>query len=153
MGWPETLCPKCAFSPIPAGAAKCPRCNEVFAFNPLYLRAQKERNKGLDFEATLRGALTGAVSAHPGPAAAVLALGAALWLVRGAGMFVDLKEPTWLFGLAAFELCGATVLMANIGPAKGFAQLLALVHIGVAFFLGAAVSPHTLGSVGFRRAT
>ncbi len=149
MAGPETLCPKCAFSPIPAGAEKCPRCNEVFAFNPLYKRAQRmmvDKHKGLDFEATLRGALTGAVSAHPGPAAAVLGLCSALWLVRGAGLFVDLKEPQWLFGLAAFELCAATVLMANIGPAKGFAQLIAAVHIGVAFVLGAATSPHTIAS-------
>lgn len=146
---PETLCPKCAFSPIPAGAEKCPRCNEVFAFNPLYKRAQKmmvDKRVGLDFEATLRGALTGAVSAHPAPAATVLGLGAALWLIRGAGLLVDLREPTWLFVLAAFELCAATVLMANIGPAKLFALVIAAVHIAVAFILGAPASPHTLAS-------
>ena len=146
---PQTLCPKCAFSPIAPGAEKCPRCNEIFAFNPLYKRAQKmmiDPREGLDFEATLRGALTGAVSAHPGPAAAVLGLGAALWLIRAAGLFVDLREPAWLFALAAFELCAATVLMANIGPAKLFAQAVALAHIAAAFVLGAALSAHTLAS-------
>ncbi len=149
MGAPETLCPKCAFSPIPQGAEKCPRCNDVFAFNPLYKRAQAmmvDKRVGLDFEATLRGALTGAVSAHPGPAAAVLAMAAALWLIRAAGLFVDLREPAWLFVLAAFELCAATVLMANIGPAKHFAQAVAVAHIIAAFVLGAPQSPHTLAS-------
>jgi hypothetical protein len=149
MASPETLCPKCAFSPIPQGAEKCPRCNEVFAFNPLYMRAQKmmvDQRKGLDFEATLRGGLTGAVSAHPAPAATVLALGAALWLIRAAGLFVDLREPSWLFALAAFELCAATVLMANIGPAKLFAQAVAVAHIVAALMLGATLSPHTLAS-------
>ncbi len=149
MPSPETLCPKCAFSPIPQGAEKCPRCNEVFAFNPLYKRAQAmmvDKRVGLDFEATLRGALTGAVSAHPGPAAAVLAMGAVLWLIRAAGLFVDLREPSWLFALAAFELCAATVLMANIGPAKLFAQLVSVAHIIAAFVLGAPMSPHTLAS-------
>ena len=149
MASPETLCPKCAFSPIPQGAEKCPRCNEVFAFNPLYKRAQRmmvDPQKGLDFEATLRGSLTGAVSAHPAPAAAVLALGAALWLVRAAGLFVDLREPSWLFALAAAELGAATVLMANIGPAKGFAQVVAVAHVIAAFVLGAPQSPHTLAS-------
>ena len=149
MANPETLCPKCAFSPIPAGAEKCPRCNEVFAFNPLYKRAQRlmvDKREGLDFEATLRGALTGALSAHPAPAAAVLAHGAALWLIRAAGLFVDLREPSWLFALAALELVAATVLMANIGPARLFAQAVAVAHLAAAFVLGAAHSPHTLAS-------
>ncbi len=149
MANPETLCPKCAFSPIPRGAEKCPRCNEVFAFNPLYKRTQRlmvDPQQGLDFEATLRGSLTGAVSAHPAPAATVLALGAALWLVRAAGLFVELHEPSWLFALAALELVAATVLMANIGPAKGFAQVVAVAHVIAAFALGAPLSPHTLAS-------
>ena len=67
MASPQTLCPKCAFSPIAQGAEKCPRCNEVFAFNPLYKRAQRlmvDKQRGLDFEATLRGGLTGAVHAE-----------------------------------------------------------------------------------------
>lgn len=149
MANPETLCPKCSFSPIPPGAEQCPRCHEVFAFNPLYLRSKKvmvDEQQGLDFEATLMGGLTGAVSAHPAPAATVLALGAALWLIRAAGLIIDLREPTWLFGLAAAELVGATVLMANIGPAVLFAQGLGVVHLAAAFILGAPQSPHTLAS-------
>ena len=149
MATPETLCPKCGFTPIPDRAEVCPKCGEVFSFNPLHKAAQRKaigKLEPLDFEATLRGGLTGAVSANPGPAAAVLALGAVIWLIRAAGLLVDLREPSWLFWLAGAELVAATFLMANIGPASFVAQLVGAAHIAVAFVITAdqPLSLHTL---------
>jgi hypothetical protein len=127
----------------------CPRCGEVFSFNPLYKAAQRQginRLEAIDMEATLRGGLTGAVSANPGPAAAVLGLCAVFWLVRAAGLLVDLREPTWLFWIAGAELAAATFLMANIGPAPLFAQLVAAAHIAAGFIVsgGQPLALHTL---------
>lgn len=138
MASPETLCPKCGFTPIPERAEACPKCGDVFSFNPLYKAAQRRmigKHEALDYESTTRGGLTGAVSANPGPAAAVLTLAAAIWLIRGAGLLVALREPAWLFWLAGAELVAATFLMANLGPAALFAQAVAGLHVAVAFVL------------------
>ncbi len=138
MATPETLCPKCGFTPIPDRAEVCPKCAEVFSFNPLYKAAQRKmigKYEALEVTATLRGGLTGAVSANPGPAAAVLALGAVLWLIRGAGLLVDLREPSWVFWVAGLQLGAATFLMANLGPASLMAQFAGAVQIAASFFV------------------
>ena len=105
------------------------------------------KEEGLDYEATLLGGLTGAVSANPEPAAGVLALAALLWLVRGAGLLSELREPSWLFGVAAVQLIAATALMANLGPATFLAQLVALAQVAISFLLpGEPTAPYTLCS-------
>lgn len=141
MAKAETLCPKCGFSPIPEGTEKCPRCGENFAFHPLYKAAQRKmlgKLDAIDTEATLMGGLTGAVTAHPSPAAGVMALCALLWLVRASGLVVDLGDPVWLFALAAADLGAASMLMATVGPARSLVQALAVVQIAVAVLLAPA---------------
>jgi hypothetical protein len=98
---PETLCPKCGHSPIPAGSEACPACGEPFSFLPMYQRAQrqrvdKRREADVDMEQTVFGGnLTGEVTAHPGPMAAVFFVGAVAWFLRVGGVVGELREPLW----------------------------------------------------------
>jgi ribosomal protein S27AE len=127
----QTLCPSCGHSPIPDGAETCPKCGEPFAF----LATHKKRDLVENETTTLGGALTGEVTAHPGAAAAVFALGAVLWFLRAGGVIADYGEPVWTYALVLVDLVLATVLMVNLGPAKLLAQIAALLQLGVAAFL------------------
>ncbi len=78
-----------------------------------------------DDDATVFGGdlVTSAVSAHPGPAAAVLLASAAAWFLRAAGLLGTLEDPQWTYGLVVLDAVLALVLVLNRGPAKGLAQL------------------------------
>jgi len=138
---PETLCPKCGHSPIPEGAEACPACGEPFGFLPMYQRAQRQRvdktrEADVDLEQTVFGGnLTGEVTAHPGPIAAVFFVGAVAWFLRAGGVVGDLKDPPWAYGLVAVELVLGVVLLLNLGPAKLLAQAGMLLQLGAAGFL------------------
>src|SRR5437899_8034598 len=107
---PQTLCPKCGLSPVPDGAEECPRCGEIFSFLPKYKRPVRSYVGGKDPEDTLSaesttfgGNLTGAVSARPGPAAAVMAMGAVIWFLRVGGVIADLGDPIWAYGIVGVD--------------------------------------------------
>jgi len=137
---PETLCPSCGHSPIPHGAESCPRCHEPFDFLQMYkrgqrLRVDKQRDRD-DGEATVFGGnLTGAVSAHPGPIAAVFFLGAVGWFLRAGGVLGQLNDPLWTYGLVVLNLALGLVLLINLGPAKLLAQLGMVLQLAVAGLL------------------
>ncbi|MCP3138472.1 zinc ribbon domain-containing protein [Pyxidicoccus xibeiensis] len=79
----------------------------------------------VDDDATVFGGdlVTSAVSAHPGPAAAVLLAGAVAWFVRAGGMLGTLSDPPWTYGLVFLDAVLALVLVLNRGPAKTLVQL------------------------------
>lgn len=136
----KTLCPACGHSPIPDGAEVCPRCGEPFTFLQMHKKGQRvfvdKQRDSIEVEATtFGGALTGEVTAHPGAAAAVFALGAVLWFLRAGGVVADYAEPLWTYGLVGLDLVLATVLMVNLGPAKLLAQVGSLLQLGLCVFL------------------
>lgn len=141
---PETLCPKCGHSPIPAGAEACPACGEPFSFLPMYQRAQrqrvdKRREADVDMEQTVFGGnLTGEVTAHLGPIAAVFFVGAVAWFLRVGGVVGDLREPLWAYGLVVLDLVLGVVLLLNLGPAQLLAQGGMLLQLGAAVVLARA---------------
>lgn len=135
----KTLCPNCGYSPIPRGASECPSCEEPFDFLQTH---KKGRNKFVDKNdsgegemTTFGGGLTGAVSAHPWPAAIVIALGAVGWFFRAAGLFTP-ADPPWTYGLVGLSLIAALLLVINAGPAKMIAQGTALALLVSALYLG-----------------
>ncbi|MBZ4400518.1 zinc ribbon domain-containing protein [Myxococcus sp. AS-1-15] len=125
---PQTLCPSCGHSPIPRGASACPACGEPFDHLQSYKKVGRTRldrlGDAVDDEATVFGGdlVTSAVSAHPGPVAAVLGAGAAAWFLRAGGVLGSLQDPAWTYGLVALDLVLALVLVLNRGPVKGIAQ-------------------------------
>jgi hypothetical protein len=152
---PETLCPNCGHSPIPRGAESCPKCREPFDFLQMYKRGQRQRvDKQRDHddgEATVFGGnLTGEVSAHPGPIAAVFFVGAVAWFLRAGEVLGSLGDPIWTYGLVALDLGLALVLLINLGPSKQLAQIGMVLQLVVTGFLardalGAAVHWAYLG--------
>ena len=137
---PETLCPSCGHSPIPQGAESCPKCHEPFDFLQMYKRGQRMRvDKQRDAEdgeqTVFGGNLTGAVSAHPGPIAAVFFLGAVGWFLRAEGLLGSLHDPPWTYGLVALNLALGLVLLLNLGPAKLLAQVGMVLQLGGAGLL------------------
>ncbi len=133
MAQPQTMCPKCGLSPLPEGVERCPRCQEDFG-GPLTVTQSR---MGLTLSRTLMGGgLQGEVTAHPGTFAIVLALSAVVWLVRASGLLVQVGDPPWLLGLAAFELGCAALLMARYGPARRAAQALAVLQLIVCLVVG-----------------
>lgn len=140
---PETLCPSCGHSPIPAGTEACPKCGEPFSFLPMYKRAQRKmvdkRRDHEDMEQTVFGGnLTGEVSAHPAPIAAVFFVGAAAWFLRVGGVVGALHEPIWAYGLVMMDLLLGLGLILNLGPAKLLAQVGMVLQLGLAGFLARA---------------
>ncbi|MFL5322308.1 MAG: zinc ribbon domain-containing protein [Myxococcaceae bacterium] len=135
----KTICPNCGFSPIPHGASQCPRCEEPFDFLQTHKKAQKkfiDRNSDEESDVTtFGGGLTGAVSAHPWPAAIVIALGAGAWFLRAAGMF-GAPDPFWTYAIVLLDLVAALMLVINVGPSKMFAQGVTLLQLGAAAYLG-----------------
>ncbi len=136
----ETLCPNCGHSPIPPGAEACPACNEPFGFLQMHKRAQRKRVDKLrdheEMEQTVFGGnLTGEVSAHPGPIAAVFFVGAAGWFLRAGGLLGALGDPLWTYGLVVMDLVLGLLLILNLGPAKLLAQVGMLAQLGAAAFL------------------
>jgi len=116
----QTLCPFCGFTPLPEEAERCPKCRRAFV---------EESMEPTNATRTRAGALTGSVTAHPGPTAAVLALGAGLWVVRGTGALGPTDEPWWTFAVAALMVGAAAMLMANVGPAKHLAGAMGLLEV------------------------
>ncbi|MFL5346452.1 MAG: zinc ribbon domain-containing protein [Hyalangium sp.] len=140
---PETLCPSCGHSPIPAGTEACPKCGEPFGFLPMYKRAQRKmvdkQRDHEDIEQTVFGGnLTGEVSAHPAPIAAVFFIGAAVWFLRVGGVVGARYEPIWAYGLVLMDLLLGLGLILNLGPAKLLAQVGMVLQLGVAGFLARA---------------
>ena len=136
----QTLCPACGHSPIPDGAETCPKCGEPFAFLAMHKKGKKafvdKQRDSVETEATtFGGGLTGEVSAHPGPAVAVLTVGAVIWFLRSGGVLADYSEPAWTYGFVGVDLVLATVLLVNLGPAKLLAQIGALLQLGAAAYL------------------
>jgi hypothetical protein len=134
---PETLCPSCGHSPIPRGAEACPKCHEPFDFLQMYkrgqrLRVDKHRDQDEAEQTVFGGNITGEVSAHPAPIAAVFFVGAVAWFLRAGGVLGSLKEPGWTYGLVVLDLALGLVLLISLGPAKQLAQ------VGMALQLGAA---------------
>ncbi|MHB8877236.1 MAG: zinc ribbon domain-containing protein [Myxococcaceae bacterium] len=126
----KTLCPACGHSPIPDGAESCPACHEPFAFLAMHKKGKKafvdRKHEAVEEEATtFGGSLTGAVSAHPGPAAAVLTVGAVMWFLRSGGVLAEYSEPAWTYGVVGL----------NLGPAKLLCQVGMLLQLGLAAFL------------------
>jgi hypothetical protein len=139
----ETLCPSCGHSPIPSGAEECPRCHEPFGFLPMHKRAQRKmkdrRRDHEEMEATVFGGnLTGEVSAHPWPIAAVFFAGAVAWFVRAAGLLGELESPLWTFGLVGLDLALGLVLILNLGPARLLAQVGMLLQLAATAFVAQA---------------
>jgi hypothetical protein len=137
---PETLCPRCGYSPIPAGTEACPKCGEPFSFLPMYKRAQRKmvdkRRDHEDIEQTVFGGnLTGEISAHPGPIAALFFVGAAAWFLRAGGVLGTLSEPIWTYGLVLMDLVLGLLLVLNAGPAKVLSQVGMLLQLAAAGFL------------------
>jgi hypothetical protein len=136
----ETLCPNCGYSPIPAGAEACPECNEPFGFLQMHKRAQRKfvdrQRDHEDAEATVFGGnLTGEITAHPGPAAAVLFAGALAWFLR-VGVFGNLQDPLWAYGLVLLDLVLGLLVLVSVGPAKVLSQVGMVLQLGVAAWLG-----------------
>ena len=136
----QTLCPACGHSPIPDGAEECPKCGEPFAFLAMHKKGKKafvdKQRDSVETEATtFGGGVTGAVSAHPGPSAAVLAVGAVIWFLRSGGVLAEYSEPMWTYGIVGLNLVLATLILVNLGPAKLLCQLGALAQLGLAAFL------------------
>jgi hypothetical protein len=137
---PETLCPNCGHSPIPYGAETCPKCREPFDFLQMYkrgqrLRVDKQRDQDEGEATVFGGNLTGEVSAHPGPIAAVFFVGALAWFLRAGGVLGSLKDPIWTYGLVALDLGLGLVLLLNLGPAKLLAQVGMALQLAVAGLL------------------
>lgn len=138
MAEPQTLCPKCGFSPIPDRAETCPKCGENFSFHPLWKVAQRKmmsKTDSIEMESTTFGGLTGEVSANPIPASAVLALCALVWLLRASGLAANHVDPQWLFAVGAMQLGTAFMLLATVGPATALAQVMAVVQLAVPFLV------------------
>ncbi len=136
---PETLCPRCGHTPIPAGAEACPSCHEPFAFLPSHkrkhLRLVDGRTVAPQGEATEYGGnITSVLTAHPREPAAVLGAGALLWLLRGLPLGAAGDASPW--GLVVAVLgAGAIVLMfTRFGPARRLAQLAAAAQLGAALW-------------------
>src|SRR4051812_40613508 len=112
----KTLCPSCGFSPIPHGASECPRCEEPFDFLQAHKKGRVkfvDKNDDEEQEMTsFGGGLTGAVTAHPWPAATVIAVGAVAWFFRAAGIF-GAPDPLWTYGIVLLNLIGALLLVIN----------------------------------------
>lgn len=146
----ETLCPNCGYSPIPAGAESCPECEEPFGFLRMHKRGQRrfvDPREHEDNEATVFGGnLTGELSAHPGPAAAVLFAGAAAWFLR-VGVLGGLDDPLWAYGLVLLDMVLGLLLLLNQGPAKLLSQVGLVLQLGAAAWLGreALLAPVHLG--------
>ncbi|AGC43595.1 hypothetical protein MYSTI_02273 [Myxococcus stipitatus DSM 14675] len=141
---PQTLCPSCGHSPIPRGAAACPACGDPFDHLPTYKKVGRTRldrlGDAVDDDATVFGGdlVTSAVSAHPGPVAAVLGAGALAWFLRAGGVVGSLQDPSWTYGLVALDLVLALVLVLNRGPVKGIAQAGLVVQLGMTLWLARA---------------
>ncbi|MFP2929790.1 hypothetical protein ACLESO_32275 [Pyxidicoccus sp. 3LG] len=126
---PQTLCPSCGHSPIPRGADACPSCGEPFDHLQSYKKVGRMRLdrpiQDADDDATVFGGdlVTSAVSAHPGPAAAVLLAGAVAWFIRAGGLVGTLSDPPWTYGLVFLDAVLALVLVLNRGPAKTLVQV------------------------------
>jgi hypothetical protein len=151
----ETACPSCGYGPLDAEADDCPKCSTRFAANPLYKRVQRagghgQRKDAVDLEATrtVLGALTGAVDAHPLPAAAVLVLSTAAWILRCVGFLTPLPQPTWPLVIAAAQM-GVAMLLALVsgGPGKPLAQMLSIAQIAAGYLAGGS-SVTRLGFTG-----
>ena len=119
---PETLCPNCGHSPIPYGAETCPKCHEPFDFLQMYkrgqrLRVDKQRDHD-DGESTVFGGnLTGEVSAHPGPIAAVFFVGALAWFLRVGGVLGSLGLITGgLLGYGLMRTSARRLAQRVAGP-------------------------------------
>jgi hypothetical protein len=144
----ETLCPACDFSPIEDGAEACPRCGERFDFVPAWKRAQAQLiDRRFDSESmeqtAIGGAVAGALSFHPGPAAAGLYALAAAWFARAAVQSADSGEAAWGFLLALVGVAGGTGLLVGGGWARRAAQGASAVGVLAALGLGGG-GPATL---------
>jgi hypothetical protein len=129
----QTLCPSCGYSPIPDGAEACPVCGEPFAFLPEHKKRLRDmaaiiRRDEDEASATVMGGtlVTGELSIHPFQALLVFVIGAAAWLLRAPGLLGPTTAPLWPLALVALQLLAALVLYLDRGPAKLFAQFVAL---------------------------
>ncbi len=120
----ETACPKCTFTPIPEFAERCPKCNHLFAY---------DRVDYTNVTRTRAGGLTGAVTANPWPVAMAMIFAAIVWTLRAGGFIVSIGDPPWVFGVAAFHVLGAMLLLTTSGPAKHIAILASVIAILAAF--------------------
>ena len=137
----ETLCPACSFSPIEDGADACPRCGERFDFVPTWKRAQtKFIDRRMDSESmemtAIGGAVAGALSFHPGPAATGLYALAAAWFARAAVQAGDSRDGAWGYLLALLGLLGGTGLLVGGSWARRGAQGTAFLGLLLALALG-----------------
>jgi hypothetical protein len=107
----QTLCPRCGYSPIPAGAERCPKCKQ-----PFFEDDRKYENTSVT--ATRAGGLTGSVTAFPGAILLALTVGALLWTIRGMGILGSLGDPQWVYGIAALQVVAGIFLLTTSGPAK-----------------------------------
>jgi hypothetical protein len=99
------------------------------------LRVDKQRDHEEGDATVFGGNLTGEVSAHPGPIAAVFFVGAVAWFLRAGGVLGSLKDPIWTYGLVALDLGLGLGLLLNLGPAKLLAQVGMVLQLAIAGFL------------------
>ncbi len=137
---PETLCPRCGHTPIPGGSEQCPRCHEPFSFlashKRKHLRLVDGRTVNPQGEATeIGGNITSVLTEHPREPAAVLALGALLWLVKALPLGVGGEVAPWGAVLFALGAGAAVLLLVRRGPARRLAQLAAAAQLGAAGYL------------------
>jgi len=137
----ETLCPACSFSPIEDGADACPKCGERFDFVPSWKRAQTQFiDRRFDSESmemtAIGGAVAGALSHHPGPAATGLYALAAAWFLRAAVQPGDGLDAAWGYLLALAGLAGGTGLLVGGSWARRGAQGTAALGLLAALALG-----------------
>jgi hypothetical protein len=137
----ETLCPACSHSPIEDGADACPKCGERFDFVPAWKRAQsKYIDRRFDSESmemtAIGGAVAGALSHHPGPAATGLYALAAAWFLRAAVQPGDGTDAAWAYLLALAGLAGGTGLLVGGSWARRGGQVTALLGLVAALALG-----------------
>lgn len=143
---PDTLCPACGHSPIPAGADECPVCHEPFAFLQTHKKAKNrflDRRDGDTGARTTFGAgLTSELGAHPYQAATVVMLGAVIWFLRASGVFGTPSLPQWAYAFVAADLVLALLLVLRVVAARLPGQLLMIVQAGAALYLGKEAFAH-----------
>jgi hypothetical protein len=136
----ETLCPNCGHSPIPLHAECCPECGEPFTFLQAFKRGQRVMTDRMmdhvDIEPTTNGqVLTGELSAHPAPAAALLLAGAVAWFLRCTQALGPTADPLWVLGLAGMNLVLVLMLVLNLGPIRALIKAGMLLQVGLALGL------------------
>lgn len=137
---PDTLCPACGHSPIPAGADECPVCHEPFAFLQTHKKAKNRfldrRDGDTGARTTFGVGVTSELGAHPYQAATVALLGAVIWFLRASGVFGTPELPQWAFALVLGDLVLALLLVLRMSAARLPGQLLMIAQTAAALYLG-----------------